>query len=397
MLSDFFRLSFKNLIYRRLRSWLTIIGIIIGVGLIVALVYLGEGMKNAVMGQMQMFGTDLLYVLPGSDSNPLLGIMGGSEFRKKDEEAVRGVAGIMEISATNTDTAKAKFLGEEQTLMLYGGELGPLYTLYNESLALREGAWNTNDNSNEIMIGSLLADKQFKNTIRAGDEISIKNKKMTVAGIFKISGDTGVDNSVFLSFVQFERLTGRSQGYSNMIIKLLPGYDANLVAMDIKSAIESQSGSIEATVLTSEKVGDIAGSILGIIEIILGSIAVVSLLVGGVGIMNTMYTAVLERTREIGVMKALGATNNQVLTIFLIEAGTVGLVGGVIGVSGGLGLAYLVQFAAKSQGFTYLDVSLRLGMLFFILFLTFLFGAVAGVLPARQAAGLKPAKALRAE
>jgi putative ABC transport system permease protein len=113
--------------------------------------------------------------------------------------------------------------------------------------------------------------------------------------------------------------------------------------------------------------------------------------------MNIMLVSVTERTREIGVMKALGATNNQVLTIFLIEAGTVGLVGGVIGVSGGLGLAYLVQFAAKSQGFTYLDVSLRLGMLFFILFLTFLFGAVAGVLPARQAAGLKPAKALRAE
>jgi len=397
MLRDFFLLSFKNLVYRRLRSWLTIIGIIIGVGLIVTLVYLGEGMKNAVMGQMQMFGTDLLYVLPGSDTNPLLGIIGGSEFRKRDEEAVRGVAGIKEISATNTDTAKAKFLGEEQTVMLYGGSWQTLNTLYSESLALREGTWPKNDNSNEIMIGSLLGDKMFKNKVRSGDEIIIKNKKMTVAGIFKISGDQGVDNSIFLSFVQFERLTGMSQGYSNMIIKLLPGYDQNLVAMDVKSAIESQSGSIEATVLTSEKVGDIAGSVLGIIEIILGSIAVVSLLVGGVGIMNTMYTAVLERTREIGVMKALGATNNQVLTIFLIEAGAVGLVGGIIGVSIGLGLAYLVQFAAKAQGFTYLDVSLRLDMLFFILFLTFLFGAIAGVLPARQAARLKPAEALRAE
>jgi len=399
MLSDFFRLSFKNLLYRRLRSWLTIIGIIIGVGLIVALIYLGEGMKYAVLRQMQMFGTDLLMILPGEEDNPLLGMISGLKFRKREIEAVKEVRGVRAVLPMDTETVRASFLGEELSILLHGSPWRESRLVYEESqgFGLREGDWPRRDSDDLAILGANLADERFKNKIRLGDEIIIRGRKIKVSGIFKITGDETNDTLMFVSPITFERLTGRGGRANSIIAKLELGAVPGLVAAEIKAAIKRQPGSPEATVLTPAKVGNIVGNVLGIIEIILGGIAVVSLLVGGVGIMNTMYTSVLERTREIGVMKSIGATNFQVSLIFLIEAGIVGLAGGIIGALGGLGLAYLTEFIAHSKGFLLLTVTLRPFLLLFILFLTFLFGVIAGVLPARQAAELKPASALRHE
>ncbi len=399
MISDFLTLSIRNLRYRRLRSWLTIIGIIIGVGLIVGLIYLGEGMKTAVLRQMQMFGSDLLIILPGEEENPLIGLLSGLELRKKEVEVVRNVPGVRLILPMNTETIQANFLGEKQSILLHGSPWQETKIVYEESqgFGLREGTWPEREEESATILGATLADKRFQNQIRIGDEIIVRGRKLRVAGIFKTTGNEDDDSMMFVSFAQFQRLTGKNGGVNSLIAKLSVGADPELVAEDIKAALKNQPGSIEATVLTAAKVGNIVGNILGIIEIILGSIAVVSLLVGGVGIMNTMYTSVLERTREIGVMKAIGATNSQIVIIFLIESGAVGLLGGIIGAGIGLGLAYLTQLVARAQGFLYLEVTPQLGLLFFILFLTFLFGVTAGVLPARQAAELKPAKALRYE
>ncbi len=137
--------------------------------------------------------------------------------------------------------------------------------------------------------------------------------------------------------------------------------------------------------------------ILNIIQIFLIGIAAISLVVGGIGIMNTMYTSVLERTKEIGIMKSIGAKNSDILIIFLIESGILGLIGGLIGIILGMSFSKLIELGAKLAGYGMIQVSFPLLLILGTLLFSFLIGTISGVLPARQASKLKPVDALRYE
>lgn len=397
MFVNFFKLSLQSLKHRKLRSWLTILGVIIGVTLVVTMVSLGQGMKTAVLAQMKMFGTDLIFLWPGEESNPFLGFLGGEEFKDREVAIVKKIKGVDFVLPFATKAVTAEFKGEKKLITLAGSPWTETRTIFEKSrgLTIEKGDWPKRDNDNEAIIGSLVSNARFKNKISVGDFIVLKGKRIRVSGIFAPTGDPGDDSMIYLSLEKFREVTDKKEGILQMIVKVKSGYNPNLVAADIKYELGKERKAKKFAVLTMEKTMSVVSDILGIIELILGGIAVVALLVGGVGIMNTMYTAILERTREIGVMKAVGAQNFQIMILFLIESGMVGLVGGFLGLCLGVVIAKTAEFVALGYGFKFLKIEISLAMIFLVLVFTFLFGSLAGLLPARRAAYLNPVQALR--
>jgi ABC-type antimicrobial peptide transport system permease subunit len=397
MVVEFFRLSVKNLRYRKLRSWLTVLGVVIGVSLIVSLLFLGEGLKSSIMSQLRMFGTDLIFIFPGEESNPFLGMLSGLELEDKDVKIIKNIPGVDLVLPMNTKAVKVKFDGEEKSVNLAGNPWYETKEIYGKSQGffMQSGDWPTKDNASELVLGSIISKDRFKKTIETGDELIIGARKMRVRGVLKATGDQGTDTMIYVSMENFGKITGKKSGAEQVVVKTKPAYDVDLVAENIKYELKKQRGGDEFAILTLEKTAAIVGDVLGIVEIILASIAIVALLVGGIGIMNTMFTAILERTREIGVMKAIGGSYTKIVKLFLIESGLVGLIGGVIGLVLGIFFAKGVELIAKINNFQFLDVSINISAIILILLFAFVFGMIAGFLPAHRAAKLNPAEALR--
>ena len=202
----------------------------------------------------------------------------------------------------------------------------------------------------------------------------------------------------------FQEITGEKKGAPQAIAKIASGYSVNQVAENIKTNLEEgakrRSGQREEnsySVLTSEAMSGVVGNIMGIIQVVVFAFGSIAIIVGGIGIMNTMYTSVRERTKEIGILKAVGAKNSTIVLIFLIESGIIGFIGGIGGMIPGLGLAKLIQAVGQLHPVFYIEASITPGLIIFGLLFSFGVGCLSGFFPARSAAKLKPVEALRYE
>ena len=401
MFKSFLLLTFKGIRYRPLRSWLTVIGIVIGIMLVVVILSLSGGLKNIINKQLQMFGSDLLMVLPGEESNVVLGLVGGQKFDYTDITDLARVPGVKVAAPFDVGTLNAEFNGEKKAVFVHSSRWDVLRPIFEESMgtALAEGAWPKAEDSNEIMLGYLAANTLFKSKVHVGDEIIVQSKRLRVAGIFETMGNRDDDNSFYMSWNLFHLISGIKPGAMTAIIRVEPGYNVDLVARQIRFALEKQSVVENFTILTPVKTTAIVGNILGVVEMTLVIIAFVSLLVGAVGIMNTMYTSVLERTKQIGIMKAVGASRDAIMSLFLIESGIIGLVGGFLGIVLGLLAGYGIGLVGQNLGVAGLFswASIDYFELLVILIFTFVTGVLSGLLPARAASRLEPAEALRYE
>jgi len=401
MFKKFLILTFKGIRYRTLRSWLTILGIVIGIMLVVIIFALSGGIQKAVRDTLQMFGSDLVVIFPGKETNPLVGFLGGQKFREKDLMALENIEGIDFVIPMDVAMMNVEFKGEKKSVMIHAAP----WKRYSEVLEssqgvnLAQGRWPLSDQVNETVLGYLTAKSLFKKNVWPGDEIIIKSKRMKVVGTITEIGSQMDDNVIFVSLEIFRNLTGNRGGTGTALVKLKSGADINLVTRQIKFQLGKQEVVRDFSVLTPEKADKLVGNVLSIVELVLIIIAFISLIVGAVGIMNTMYTSVLERTRQIGVMKAIGATYDNILSLFLIESGMIGLFGGLLGILLGLLSAYGIGAVVARMGirgiFSWSAVDYY--GLFAVLLITFITGVIAGILPARQAAKMEPAQALRYE
>jgi putative ABC transport system permease protein len=392
------RYLLANIRFRRRRMALTILGIVVGTTLIMSLLLVSDGLERAVTGQLRSFGSDLIVVFPGKEENPFIGLAGNLRLRDKDVDAVARVEGVRFAVAMNSRSMQVESEGEEKAVLVHGSAWEPTRHIFEESkgLGLAEGAWPDDDRTASAVLGSDLAARRFDWPIAVGDELVIRGRTFAVAGILKPTGSSEDDGLLYVSMQRFRALTGET-GANSILAKIEVGADAEEVAERIRRALERQKGIEDFVVLTPANALRIVVGVLGVVRFILGSIAAVALVVGGVNIMNTMFTAVLERTREIGVLKALGGTDRAVLVLFLAEAGAFGAIGGSLGAALAYGIGELVEAAAEAKGYPFLQVSLDPLVLFGVLALTFVLGAFFGAVPAWQAARLKPTDALRYE
>lgn len=403
-LKEYFHIAVRNIKTRSLRSWLTILGIVIGVFLIISLLSLSEGLKATINEQLQALGGEMVMVMPGGDEDIFSSmIFGGAQLEREDIEAIEKVSGVDTVLGYSFTGTTGRYEDEAEQIAIAG--MDP----WKESLEILgifqgwevdEGRWPVKDN--EVIVGQFIANDVFSKKIKAGSEITIKGRKFIIAGILKSLGNQQDDSIIYMAMDTYQDVTGEKRGTASYaMVKLEEGADENVVAEDIEDALSKtrkrRFGSDEEdfSVITSEKMGDIAGNILGIIQLVIFLFASVAIVVGGIGITNSMFTSVRERTREIGVMKAIGAKNSAVLIIFLFEAGIIGFIGGIGGTLLGAILAKGIQFYGEANPTFYFSASITPGLIMFGLAFSFFVGCLSGFIPARSAAKLKPVEALR--
>jgi putative ABC transport system permease protein len=255
--------------------------------------------------------------------------------------------------------------------------------------------------SGKVVIGADFVRRNLLNQeITVGKTLQINGEDYRIVGILKPLGSPTDDASVYLNDKDARELLNIPERVDYIYVKVGSGEDPIVVADSIERALRRErnveKGKEDFSVQTFNQLIDTFNIVFGIVQAVVLGIAGISLLVGGIGIMNTMYTAVLERTKEIGIMKAIGAKNSDVMLIFLIESGMLGTVGGAIGIVIGMGLGKLVEIGAtQALGTAMLRAYFPLYLIVGTLLFSFIVGSVSGLFPAMQAARMEPVEALK--
>ncbi len=402
-IKEYIKIAVRNLRKRRLRSWLTMIGVVIGVFLIMSLLSLSEGVKTAVLTQLRMMGKDLIMIIPGEITDIATMMVGGLELTDDDIKAIKKAEGVEAVVPMSYKGIAMRYQGEKRTVLVTGIPLEEGLDILKTDMGyeLIEGRWPI-PGKREIFVGFLVP-KDIFTGMKTGTQVTLKGKQFEVVGVLKSVGSKQDDSMAYMDLDIYREITGEREGAQMAMAKVKPGYSADEVVENIKESLEENRKRKKGedlppyTVLSSEKMTDIVGNIMGLIQVAIFGFASIAIIVGGIGIMNTMYTSVHDRIKEIGIMKAVGAKRKTIITIFLIESGIFGLAGGLGGIVLGLGLAKIVEIYAQSQYLFMLKASITPQLILFGLTFSFLIGCIAGYLPARSASKLNPVDALRFE
>jgi len=406
MKKEYFNIAIKNLTKRKLRSWLTMLGIFISIATIFTLISLSLGLQGAVKAQFDLLGADKFFIMPKSMNVGGPGSGGGSfMLTEKDVNAVEKMSGIKDSTYYVMGNIKAEFQGETKYLVAVGIPPDKMKIFVETgSWKVMDGRFPKQGDKAVAFLGSDFKEGNviFKKPINVGDKISINGISLKVIGIAEPIGNPSDDSNILIPLEEFRTITNISERIDMIMLQVQEGENVTEVSQRVEKDLRKVRGVTEKTqdfsISTPEELLKSIQNILGIITVFLAGIAGISLLVGAVGIANTMYTSVLERTREIGVMKAIGAKNSDIAWIFLIESGLLGLVGGIIGIALGYGLSKTIEYIAVHQlNTTLLQVATPWYLIFGCLFFGFAIGAASGVFPAIQASKTNVVDALRYE
>ena len=403
MIADYFKIPWKEIKRRKLRSWLTLVGIFIGIAAIVSLITLGQGLENAIEKQFQALGQDKFFVMPRGG----FWGMGTSKLLTTDDlKVVRETSGVKLATGMGYGFDRIEY----RDLIHYGFVMGISTQPDERALVGESQTWKIGegrmlekgDRYRAVLGYEYTLDNLFERRVELGDKIFLQGQSFKAVGFLEKIGSPPDDQSVIIPLEAYEELytTGGELGF--IIAQAQLGEDTLKVAERAEKELRRKHGVKEGEedfdIQTPEQLAASFAIILDIIQIVLIGIAAISLLVGGIGIMNTMYTAVLQRTKEIGILKAMGAKNSHVLYLFLVESGLYGLGGGIIGAALGIGLAKLTEFVfAQAVGPAFLSIEISWIFVLAVLFFSFLVGCISGIAPARRASKLNPVDALRYE
>ncbi len=404
MIKDYFRFAFRSITNRKLRSWLTMIGIFIGIASVVALISIGQGMEDAINEQFESMGSDKIMVMPGGEGGFGFGAYAANPLTENDLKVIEKTKGVEKVAEMFYKNGGVKFKDETKTILVIGlptDESADVITSM-EGFEAEKGRDLKKGDKYKVTIGWRFWNEDiFEKSVDLRDKLEIEGEKFEVVGLVKRIGNPQDDAQVYIPIEVAKELFDDDE-ISSIFVQVKKGYEPSEIAEEIKEELrdyrDEEEGEESFQVQTFEQLMESVSSILNIVRAVLIGIAGISLVVGGIGIMNTMYTSVLERTKEIGIMKSIGAKNSDILLIFLLESGTYGIVGGAIGIVLGLSMSLGVEkIAAMFLGTDLLRASITFWLVGGALMFSFIIGCISGVFPAKQAAKLKPVDALRYE
>jgi putative ABC transport system permease protein len=408
------KLSLNSIVNRKLRSWLTLLGIVIGVAAVVSIVSISEGAKASIENQMSQFGADLITISPGYSRGMDFGggppgMMGDTKKNSSDDDPVLTKKDLMKIN-TNPNIILASPIVSERVDIYFGSEeisanitgIDPLAAEDIFNISLDSGRMLTTSDTTAIIISYDLANTAFDKPITVGKQITINSNTFNVVGILE-NGDER--STIYMNYKTSWNITEdiEKDNFSSIKAKVKDLNNITEVVDNITTTLAISRGvygkdydfSISSPTSMKERLEEMTSTM----TLFLGGIAIISLIVGAIGVANSMFTSVLEKTKEIGILKALGATNKEVLTLFLIESGLFGLIGGILGVL--LGLLVSLSFSGiglqmmprNMTSSTLVTPSLALASIL----ISTIIGILAGIFPAINASKLRPIEALRYE
>jgi len=404
MKTDYFSMAFRNLKSRRLRTLLTLLGIFIGACAVIALLSIGDGIQERVMLEFEKIGTDKIIISPGTGGLISRG-RASSFLTSSDLDTISKVSGVRQAGGSFYKVDFVEYRGEKKPVFVIGLPQDGSKEMFEQaaSFNIEQGKNLKKGDKYTAVVGclNLKEGETFKRNIVIGSDIYIRDVKFKVVGSNECIGNKIDDSSVYIPLETANDILENSRDELSMIVvQVASNKDPDSVSEDIKRALRKKRGLKEGdedfTVQTSEELIDIFNSIFSVIQWTIIGLAAISLVVGGIGIANTMYTAVIERKKEIGIMKAIGARNSDIISLFLIESGFLGLTGGVIGILFGVVIGKSVEIIARiTMGsdflIAYFSPYAIIGMALF----SFALGAIFGVWPARLAAKMNAVDAIR--
>ncbi len=411
-LSKSLKIAVNIIRHSKLRSWLTIVGIVIGVASIIAIVSIGSGFQKDIQRQLGGLGSDTFTVTagfdranqcPGPKCRPEAQSTSTKTLTSKEVQAIKSVPDVSFVDAQISGNEEIYFLGETAKLGVQGVDTKVWKYMTTSSLAT--GRLLGPGDTNSVVIGASIANGIFKNDLIVNRQLTINGKSFIIVGILKESGGFGQDDRrIFMAYEDAKTILGKEENeYDALVVKVRDqdrvDIASELIEKKLMTVRHVNEDTKDFSILSMKAIQERVSSLLAGVTLFLGVIAAVSLIVGAVGITNTMFTSVLEKTKEIGIMKALGAKNSDVMAIFLFNSGLVGLVGGLIGILFGVGIAVLIPKLGVSfvQGGSTLTTSIPMSLIIFTLIFSVLLGMISGILPAYRASKLEPVVALRSE
>lgn len=404
MIKDYFVLAIKNLRHRGVRSWLTLLGIVIGVAVVVSLVFLGNGLKLAVMNQFGMSSTEIISIQAGglnSYGPPGSGVT--NPLNIKDLEEIERLSSVKKAIRRNIGYIEMEFQGISAVGYVTNIPLDERRFIYEiASLEMETGRFFDGGDSEKVVLGyNFLVGKSglVNKKIYPGNRIILNGEPFEVIGITKKQGSFITDNVVYMTDENMKALLDYGDKIDIIAVQPDSREKMNQTVVDIERILRRtrnvKVGEEDFEVSTPEASLAMINDIITGVQIFIIIVAGISIVVGIVGIVNTMTTSVLERRKDVGVMKAIGAKNSQIFFQFFVESGMLGLTGGVLGVLMGTLMGWGGIIALGN----FLSTSLALEIDWFVIggvFIgSFLIGGLAGIAPAMQAANQNPVEALR--
>jgi putative ABC transport system permease protein len=409
-------LALNILLHSKLRSWLTIIGIIIGIGAVVSIVSISQGAQAQLQSRLGDLGANVLTITPGVSRAQ--GFGGGfrnegdfgqttsatnkvqKNITARDTIVLKNINNVQEVMGTVSAKGTLTYQTKSATVSVTGVDTAVWNKITTETIA--QGRTLITGDAYSVVLGGNIVSKTFDGTIPLNGKVTIEGKTFNVVGIL----DGG--NSVYMPIDQarttFDTLDDKS--FSSISVKINDVSISNTTATLIEEKLMFERGILKEadkdfTVENPSAMQETMQETMDTMAIFLGAIAAISLLVGAIGIANTMFTSVLEKTKEIGIMKAIGAKNKDILVIFLLNSGLIGLVGGIGGIILGVFGSSMISAMTSSSGTGGLrmfgSTSITPQLLIFSLLFAIIIGMVSGIIPAYRASRLNPVDALRSE
>lgn len=398
LIKDFIRLTGTSLLAHKLRSFLTMLGISVGITAVVLLTSIGEGLYQFVLSEFSQFGTNLIAVNPGKVSTHGMSMGAFGSVRPltiEDAEALKKLSSAESVVPVVQGNAEVEGNGRTRRTTVFGVGSDFLITF---SAKINGGRFLPEEDPTAprafVVLGAKVKTELFGNLNPLGQRMRIGGDRYRIIGFLESKGQIlgfDLDDTVYIPTARSLELFNR-EGVMEIDVTYKEGANTDKVVAGIKRILEARHGKEDFTITTQEQMLDVLGSILNVLTFAVGAIGSISLLVGGIGIITIMTISVNERTTEIGLLRALGAKQSQILSLFLGEAIVLSAIGGASGLLLGIGIAQLLHFALPA-----LPVHTPWSFVLLAEGLAIIIGLIAGVLPARRAARLDPVEALRSD
>lgn len=410
------KLALKNLMKRKLRSWLTMLGVVIGVASIVILVSLATGVNQSISSRLNTLGANIIQITPGSfkatnigsrdiSIRSIGGIGGGpvggmpqsiygrekDTLTESDERLIKQVEGVILVSGVISERASVTYKTKNTSLSITG--VNPSYWDMM-SVNISSGRKLMSSDTYSAVIGSEVINQTFNEDL-LNKYISINGVSFKVVGVINSTSQTitSLGRSVIIPSSVAKSVLNKST-YSTIYVSIDGESDSDVVQEEITTVLMNAhhvtADTLDFTITSQKTMQETISNITGTLTLFLGGIGAVSLLVGAIGVANTMFMSVLERTKEIGILKALGMTSDEITMMFLIESGFIGLIGGIFGLLLSFVVSYVMSFYGLSS---IISIELAIAAVVFSMFV----GLVSGIAPAKNAASLEPITALSYE